>query len=160
MTKSVLDTFYQNWHKYQRLLIRALAPLSLEQLALKTVPQQRSIGVIVTHMVGARSRWFYKYMGEGDQEIAEMAVWDRSDQQRSAAELIYGLETTWKLIESSLERWTPEDMAYTFETVRDDGETYALTRQWVIWHLIEHDLHHGGEVSLTLGSHGLTAPDI
>ena len=25
------------------------------------------------------------------------------------------------------------------------------TRQWVIWHLIEHDVHHGGEISLTLG---------
>jgi len=30
----------------------------------------------------------------------------------------------------------------------------------VIWHLIEHDLHHGGEIALTLGLHGLAAPDL
>jgi hypothetical protein len=30
----------------------------------------------------------------------------------------------------------------------------------VVWHLIEHDLHHGGEVSLILGMHGLGAPDL
>jgi uncharacterized damage-inducible protein DinB len=30
----------------------------------------------------------------------------------------------------------------------------------VVWHLIEHDLHHGGELSLTLGMHGVAAPDI
>ena len=36
----------------------------------------------------------------------------------------------------------------------------ALSRQWVIWHVIEHDLHHGGEVSLMLGTHGLAAPDL
>jgi hypothetical protein len=35
-----------------------------------------------------------------------------------------------------------------------------ITRQWVIWHLIEHDLHHGGEISLTLGMYGLVAPEI
>jgi hypothetical protein len=27
----------------------------------------------------------------------------------------------------------------------------------MIWHLIEHDLHHGGELSFTLGMHRLTA---
>ncbi|HEX4716084.1 MAG TPA: DinB family protein [Ktedonobacteraceae bacterium] len=31
-----------------------------------------------------------------------------------------------------------------------------MTRQWIIWHVIEHDLHHGGEISLILGTHGLT----
>jgi hypothetical protein len=30
----------------------------------------------------------------------------------------------------------------------------------VIWHLIEHDLHHGGELSFSLGMHNLAAPDI
>jgi hypothetical protein len=27
------------------------------------------------------------------------------------------------------------------------GWGYELSRQWVIWHVIEHDLHHGGELS-------------
>jgi uncharacterized damage-inducible protein DinB len=35
-----------------------------------------------------------------------------------------------------------------------------LVRGWIVWHVIEHDLHHGGEVSFTLGMHGLAAPDI
>ncbi len=39
-------------------------------------------------------------------------------------------------------------------------EPARITRPWVIWHLIEHDLHHGGEVSLTLGTHGLAAPGL
>ncbi len=29
-----------------------------------------------------------------------------------------------------------------------NGEDQTYTRQWVIWHLIEHDLHHGGELPL------------
>jgi len=27
-------------------------------------------------------------------------------------------------------------------------------------HVLEHDLHHGGEIALTLGTNGLPAPDL
>ena len=42
----------------------------------------------------------------------------------------------------------------------DPGEPEMFTRQWVIWHLIEHDLHHGGEAFYTLGMNGLPTPDL
>jgi uncharacterized damage-inducible protein DinB len=29
-----------------------------------------------------------------------------------------------------------------------------------VWHVAEHDLHHGGEISLTLGVHGLAGLDM
>ncbi len=31
----------------------------------------------------------------------------------------------------------------------------VFRRGWVVWHTLEHDLHHGGEISQILGSHGL-----
>jgi uncharacterized damage-inducible protein DinB len=49
--------------------------------------------------------------------------------------------------------------AVDFSRERRSG-TQTFTRQWVVWHLVEHDLHHGGEVSLILGSHGLTGLDL
>lgn len=58
-----------------------------------------------------------------------------------------------------LQRWTPEDMDYVFKGERG-GRPYELSRQWVTWHVIEHDLHHGGEFSFSLGAHGLTTPDL
>ena len=41
-----------------------------------------------------------------------------------------------------------------------DGEVYEVSRSWVIYHVLEHDLHHGGEISLILGMNGLRAPDL
>jgi hypothetical protein len=38
--------------------------------------------------------------------------------------------------------------------------SYDVSRSWVIYHVLEHDLHHGGEVSLILGMNKLQAPDI
>jgi hypothetical protein len=29
-----------------------------------------------------------------------------------------------------------------------------------VWHVLEHDLHHGGEISLILGSNGLPGLDL
>ena len=63
------------------------------------------------------------------------------------------------MIDDCLRRWTPDDLAVEFSRRRRSG-SQMFTRQWVVWHLIEHDLHHGGEISLILGSHGLTGLDL
>ena len=157
---STLGTIYQNWMAYQALIVKAIAPLRDEQLALKAAPQVRSVGQIARHMIGARASWFYRLMGEGGEPIAALAAWNRLDApEHNALELVAGLQTTGNLIHDSLARWSSTDMEYVFKGVRN-GEEYSISRQWVIWHLIEHDLHHGGELSLTLGVHGLAAPDL
>jgi hypothetical protein len=43
-------------------------------------------------------------------------------------------------------------------TVERRGRTRS--RGWVIWHVAEHDVHHGGEISQILGSHGLAPLDV
>lgn len=40
--------------------------------------------------------------------------------------------------------------------MRDDPDgPDEIPRGWIIWHVIEHDLHHGGEFSYSLGALGL-----
>jgi uncharacterized damage-inducible protein DinB len=157
---TALTTFYKGWDVYQQHLITALAPLTPDQLSLRAAPHLRSIGMIATHVIGARVRWFHQLLGEGGPEIALLAQWDRSNQPtRTAPELVSGLETSWRVVQDALARWTPADLERTFQE-EWEGEKYTFSLQWVLWHLIEHDVHHGGEISLTLGMHGLAAPDI
>jgi uncharacterized damage-inducible protein DinB len=155
-----LAAFAPEWEQYQGLLIKALALLSSEQLALRAAPNLRSIGEIATHVVGARARWLHRFLGEGGDELAELSTWDRPNMPvRTAAELVSGLESTWRVLQGALGRWSEADLAEEVERTQA-GETEKLTRRWVIWHLIEHDLHHGGEISFSLGMHGLPAPDL
>jgi hypothetical protein len=37
---------------------------------------------------------------------------------------------------------------------------YAVSRQWVIWRITSHDLHHGGELAILLGLQGIDIPDL
>jgi len=99
-------------------------------------------------------------MQEGSEEMEPMASWDDEGEPfRSAAELVAGLETTWAIIESGLKRWTAADMVEVFYRPGSD-KTRSYTRQWIIWHVLEPDLHHGGELSFALGAQGLPGIDL
>lgn len=157
--KTTLETFYKGWADYQDLLVKAVAPLSDEQLALRISPDLRSIGELALHIVGARIGWFHRAIGEGGAETEPLLAWRGDPAPRTAAELVHGLEASWRMIEDAVGRWSPETFAEPFQR-EHNGQTHTLTRNWIIWHLIEHDLHHGGELSFSLGMHGLAAPDL
>ena len=99
-------------------------------------------------------------MGEGGDEFKAFGKWDRRGAKpRSGEELVSGLEATWIGMHNAIDRWTPDDWEKTWPG-EDDSEPEVISRYWVIWHLIEHDLHHGGEISITLGAHGVTALEL
>ncbi len=156
----VFDDLPKGWQNYQDLLVNALRPLTAEQLALRAAPEQRTIGMIAEHIVGARARWVTGVLHEGDAALEAMATYDRtSPGGRSGREIADSLQASWVPLKAGLARWTPADYAETLTGERR-GTPYSFTRGWVVWHLIEHDLHHGGEISLLIGMHGLPAVDI
>ena len=110
------------------------------------------------------------------------------DPLHSAAELVAGLEKTWQMIEQTLTRLTPADLFEVFPsldqaqrvrhaqlvepalqpyaqrwldaTARSGEVRPAVSRQQIIWHVLEHDIHHGSEISTTLGVHGLPVVEL
>ena len=158
--QELILSIYKGWHAYQQVITKVIAPLDPDQLALCAAPNLRSVGEIAAHIIGARARWFYLLMGEGGEEFKAYGKWDRRGaKSRSAEDLISGLEATWIGMHYAIARWTLGDWDKTWPG-EDDDEPELISRQWVIWHLIEHDLHHGGEISITLGAHGLPALEL
>jgi uncharacterized damage-inducible protein DinB len=154
-----LLSFYKGWDAYQTLLIQAIAPLSSEQLALRVAPHLRSVGENVAHIISGRVSNFL-VLGEADAKLALLETWDEPGAPpKSAAELVSGLESTWQMIQAALVRWTNVNLNDVFEDV-ENGKVTHFTRQSIIWSTIKHDLHHGGEVSLTLGTHHIDALDL
>ena len=153
---STLNVIYENWRGYQQKLRDCIAPLTNEQLSLQPAPRMWPLGQIVQHIISVRAGWFSGTLQDEDAAMSEYMAWGQMDSPpRTAAELARGLDETWAFIEARLGRWTPDDCAKTFPD-EWDGEIYDVTRSWVIYHVLEHDLHHGGELSLLLGMHGLT----
>ena len=170
---SIVQTFYTGWANHQRLLLAAVGDLQPEQLALRTAAHEWAIWQIASHMAGSRAYWFHDVLGEGDEDLRSLfrvesttvpdlpladAGWEDDEAHpRAASEIVDAFERTWTVIDGCLRRWTLDELAMGFSR---DGHGGTSTRAWVIWHLIEHEGHHGGEISLILGSNGLPGLDI
>jgi uncharacterized damage-inducible protein DinB len=156
-----LQTLYSGWSAYQASLVQAVAPLSPDQLTWKPAPQLRSAGAIALHIAEGRIGWFHQFMGEGDAELAELVAAGQPDETvaTSAAGLVAWLERSWRLVDDCLARWTITDLDRIYPHIYQ-GKRYAVPRQWVVSRIFEHDIHHGGELALTLGLQGLPVPDL
>ena len=159
--QSTLDVFYENWRKYHEHLRDCIAPLTNEQLLLQPAAHMWPLGQIVQHIISVRAGWFSGTLQDDDEAMNEyMSSWgQRESPARSAVELVRGLDETWAFIQARLQRWTPDACARTFPD-EWDGQVYEVSRSWVIYHVMEHDLHHGGEVSLILGMNDLRTLDL
>lgn len=152
-----LMTCYSGWDDYQVSLTRTVARLTHEQLAWRPTREHRSVGELVQHIVEGRIGWIGHFLGEGS---AEVKAWPPTpDVHEDAVELVKGLETSWQMIEDALTRWSTVDLTQTYPTTYK-GKNYLLTRQWVIWHVLSHDTHHGGELTLMLGMQGIALPEL
>ncbi len=159
-----LSTFYKGWGAYQRMLVDVVTPLSDDQLDLSIAAGKWTVGRTIQHIAANRVWWFQLWMGEGSRDLASIGRWDPSEAAEpprlAASELVAGLTATWAMIADALARWIPADLEQVFAAPavlsEEEQEMYGeATRQWIIWHVLEHEIHHGGEISLILGMHGL-----
>ncbi len=58
------------------------------------------------------------------------------------------------MIADTLALWTVDDLAETYNH-EYQGRVYAVSRQWTIWRIMAHDIHHGGQLSELLAMQGL-----
>jgi uncharacterized damage-inducible protein DinB len=157
---STLEVIYQNWREYQEKLRDCIAPLTNEQLSLQPAKGMWPLAQIVQHIISVRAGWFSGTLQDEDEAMRAYMEWGQRDSpDRTGDELARGLDETWAFIEARLNRWTPAECAMTFPDELG-GQVVQLSRSWVIYHVMEHDLHHGGEVSLILGMNGLKTLDL
>ncbi|HEX9070110.1 MAG TPA: DinB family protein [Ktedonobacterales bacterium] len=155
-------SLYPGWDTFQDLLVKTIAPLTADQLDLRSAPRLRSVSENCRHIIGARGRWCHEILEIGGDESAGYGRWDEPDMPpRTAAALATALQDSWRILRDALAAWGNADMDHSSPNPEPEpGQPDILTRRWVIWHLIEHDIFHGGEISQILGAHGLTGLDL
>jgi hypothetical protein len=141
---------FESWQDYQEALKRAIAPLTAEQLQRQLIPGLRTPGEIAEHIVFGRALHLQRTLGEATAELTPFLRWEEDDTAHTAAEILHGLDLTWRFITSCLMRGSPTD---------DIPEEEVAIVQ-TIWGLLDHDLPHAGELSLLLGADGLPGVEI
>jgi uncharacterized damage-inducible protein DinB len=158
--------FYTDWEQYNQRITDVVRAMTAEQLAIRPSPGGWPIWATVAHTAGARAYWLCGVFGEPGLEqtpftdiMSGMGWEDDPDHPRDAAELAGALESTWLIVASVLDRWTPASLSES--VVRDSGGRKSVhTRASVLNRLFTHDAYHAGELSQTLGIHKLPQIDL
>jgi hemoglobin len=162
---SVRSLYERGWDRVQRCLVVGVTRLDTSALALGAGSDAWPIWAVVAHVAGARVFWLCGIFKEPGAETTPFAEpvgsgWeDDLAHPRTADELVNALETSWRIVDSCLDRWTPEMLGETFDRDIGEGRLQAHTRHSVLVRLLTHDSYHTGEISMTLGMHGRTPMD-
>jgi uncharacterized damage-inducible protein DinB len=156
-----LTPFYGEWRKYNGRIVDTIRSLSDEQLKLRVTANYWPIWAIAAHAAGARVYWLCGVFKESGAEttpftdpLSGVGWEDDESTPRGSQELVGALESSWKIVERCLERWTPSMLGEEF-TREIGGKIQRHTRQSMLMRLITHDAYHAGEISEVLGMHGL-----
>lgn len=153
-----LKMVYHGWDGYQISLVRAIAPLTQEQLIWRPTSQLSSVGEVAEHISVGRIDWCHRMNAPGSAELARRTP-AAGSLAEDAADLVKWLNDTWDMIANILTSWQVADLAKTYQHSYW-GNTYAISHQWTIWRIMAHDIHHGGQLSIMLASQGIQAPDL
>jgi uncharacterized damage-inducible protein DinB len=165
-SQASIRPFYGMWQQYNERLVGVVRPMTMDQLQIRPAPDLPAIWATVAHTAGVRVYWLCDVLGEPGADSTPFAdrtpgaEWeDHPDHPRDAAELVEALESTWRIVDGCLDRWTPEMLEEAFE--RDyQGQRQLHTRQSVLLRLLTHEAYHCGELSQTLGIHNLPQIDL
>lgn len=142
---------FESWLDYQVALKRAIAPLTEEQLRRQLIPGLRTPGEIAEHIVFGRALHLHRTLGAEAAELTPLLRWeDADDPPHTAAEILQGLDLTWRFVTGCLLRGSA-----TADLLAAEAPIMQT-----IWGLLDHDLPHAGELSLLLGAAGLPGVEI
>jgi uncharacterized damage-inducible protein DinB len=73
--------------------------------------------------------------------------------------IVEWLGRSWEMVDATLAAYNIDDLESSFEH-EYFGNVYAVSRQWTIWRIMAHDIHHGGQLSMMLYAQGIEIPEL
>ena len=160
-TSIALSKIFDGWDGYNLSILHAIQPLTQEQLAWRPAPNLRSVGEVASHIAFGRIGWFSRMQAPGSQElkIKAEALGSESAIAGNKDEVARWLEDSWQMVANTLSQWTVQDL---LRTIRQEygGTVYLVSYQWIMWRIMTHDVHHGGEMAVMLGMQGVSLPEL
>ena len=164
MSSPTIRPAYSTWPEYNRRLREAVATLTAEQLSIQPSPKRWPLWATVGHLACQRVFWLCDFAGEPGAETTPFTNAgydcpgdDDLEHVLSAAALVDALDTTFRIVESCLDRWTLDML--DAEIRRDWDATWVHRRGAVLQRVLAHDVWHSAEVNETLARQGLRQID-
>jgi uncharacterized damage-inducible protein DinB len=143
---------FGHWRSVRKGLFAALDLLEDGQLAFTPREGLWSLGTVAVHIAEAEDGWF-RYVVR--REVDSWPDYSPED-YATVSSLKALLAEVHGRTEAYLETLQDDDLEQIIEAPWE--ERFPL--RWVIWHVLEHEISHRGEIYLMLGLMGMEAPDV
>jgi len=147
-------TIFGHWRDVRQGLVQALDQLSDAQLSFRPCEGLWTLHETVCHIAGTEDGWFRLYV------TRELSSWEELDYKPAQYPSIKALKSLLDEVHARIEAmYAHEGDQKLVEPVELPwGPT--VNQEWVVWHVLEHEIHHRGEIYLMLGLLGMEAPDV
>lgn len=166
MTTQTIRPAFSNWPTYNRRLRDVVAALTEEQLALQPTPARWPLWATIGHAACQRVFWLCDFAGEPGAETTPFTNAgydcpgdDDLEHVLSAGDLVAALDSTFRIVEQCLDRWTFDMLDEEIRRPEWD-ESWVHTRGAVIQRVFAHDISHIAELNETLARAGLPQVDL
>ncbi len=146
------DQLFSHWSEVRVGLLLALDQLTDEQLSF--VPREGlwSLRTVALHIATAEEGWF-RYIATG-----ELDQWPEVDDTDYAT--VASIKALLTQVHSRTEAYLQTLHATDLDRVITTFWGAKVSLRWIIWHVLEHEVSHRGEIYLMLGLMGMEAPDV
>jgi uncharacterized damage-inducible protein DinB len=143
---------FSHWEQVRHELLATIDHFSQEELTYCPFKGSWPVGQIMLHIAECEDFWLHDMVrGELKSPV------DYPLEQYPSKEAIKGvLQAAHQRTLAFLDRLTEADLGLTYQPTPQ--EKYPLG--WIIWHVLEHEIHHRGELSLALGLLGSEGLDV
>jgi uncharacterized damage-inducible protein DinB len=152
--ESIMDLtqFFSHWNQVRADLLSTIDQFSDSDLTYVPFNQSWSVGQIALHIAEAEDGWFRYAVTRELGAFPEYRLDDYPTKEDIKAVLAAVHARIWQYIELS----NNDDPGRVIEVPW--GESIPFL--WIIWHVVEHEIHHRGELSLILGLLGREGLDV
>ena len=149
----VPENLFSHWVLVRKGLITLIEKFNELDLNFEPYPGGWPVGQIMVHIANAEEGWFRYAVTKEIEEWPEDLQFENYPTREKILAL---LDTVHANTESYLRSLSEKDLSTEIDTPW--GESIPL--KWIIWHVIEHEIHHRGELSLILGILGKEGLDV
>jgi hypothetical protein len=157
---------YSNWPGYDRRLRDVVAALTDEQLAIRPSPERWPIWATVGHTACQRVFWLCDIAGAPGADTTRFtnAAYDCPgdddlEHVLGPEQLVEALDSTFRIVEDCLDRWTLDMLDDEIPRPDWDG-SWVPTHGAIIQRVFSHDVYHCAELNEAFARAGLPQIDL
>ena len=147
------EEFYAHWKQIRTGLLATMDQFQEEELHYKPFEGAWSVGEILLHIANAEQGWF-RYAVTG--EFGEWPSGHTLENYPTFESIKALLKEVHDWTEAAIAGLSIDDYQKVIELPWDE----KIHLGWIIWHVLEHEVHHRGELSLILGLLGREGLDV